>query len=70
MTELTRGARVELIRVDDPYTELRPGDRGTVQRLHPADAIGGRRLDVAWDSGSRLTLLLDEGDAVRLIREP
>ncbi|MFF9265772.1 DUF4314 domain-containing protein [Streptomyces longwoodensis] len=62
--EFTRGQRVELTATSDPHTELRPGARGTVRRLHPADGLGGRRLDVDWDSGSRLTLLLDEGDSV------
>ncbi|WP_435058503.1 DUF4314 domain-containing protein [Streptomyces sp. bgisy060] len=60
-----RGDRVELVATTDPHTALAPGDRGTVRVLHPANALGGRRLDVDWDSGSRLTLLLDEGDQVR-----
>ncbi|MFH8294983.1 DUF4314 domain-containing protein [Streptomyces sp. NPDC018059] len=60
-----RGDRVELVTTTDPHTELAPGDQGTVRALHPADALGGRRLDVNWDSGSRLTMLLDEGDQVR-----
>jgi hypothetical protein len=59
------GDRVELVATTDPHTALAPGDLGTVRALHPADTLGGRRLDVNWDSGSRLTLLLDEGDAVR-----
>ncbi|MFJ9239874.1 DUF4314 domain-containing protein [Streptomyces anulatus] len=60
-----RGDRVELVATTDPHTALAPGDLGTVRALHPADTLGGRRLDVDWDSGSRLTLLLDEGDEVR-----
>lgn len=63
--DYTRGQRIELSHTTDPRTELRPGDQGAVRELHPADAIGGRRLDVDWDSGSTLTMLLDEGDSVR-----
>ncbi|TQE33048.1 DUF4314 domain-containing protein [Streptomyces ipomoeae] len=61
------GQRVELVATSDPYTALRPGDQGTVRALHPADTLGGRRLDVNWDSGSNLTLLLDEGDEAHLL---
>lgn len=61
----TQGQRVELVHTTDEHTALRPGDQGTVRELHPADAIGGRRLDVDWDSGSTLTMLLDEGDRVK-----
>ncbi|MDJ0465001.1 DUF4314 domain-containing protein [Streptomyces sp. H27-C3] len=59
------GDRVELVVTTDPHTALTPGDQGAVRALHPADRLGGRRLDVNWDSGSRLTLLIDEGDQVR-----
>ncbi|MEU9774590.1 MULTISPECIES: DUF4314 domain-containing protein [unclassified Streptomyces] len=60
-----RGDRVELVATTDPHTALAPGDQGTVRAPHPADTLGGRRPDVTWNSGSRLTLLLDEGDEVR-----
>ncbi len=58
-----RGDRVALERTDDPHTRLRPGDEGTVTRYAP----GPEQLDVRWDSGSTLSMLLDEGDRVRLI---
>ncbi|MFF4409813.1 DUF4314 domain-containing protein [Streptomyces sp. NPDC001404] len=61
----TRGERVELLRAADEYTHLKPGDRGMVTAFHPPGPLGGRVLDVTWDSGSRLSLLLDEGDAAR-----
>ena len=57
------GDRVALEHTDDPDTRLRPGDEGTVTRYHP----GLGQLDVHWDSGSSLSMLLDEGDRVRLI---
>jgi len=58
-----RGDRVALEHTDDPHTRLRPGDEGTVTRHDPK--LG--QLDVNWDSGSTLSMLLDEGDRVRLI---
>jgi len=58
-----RGDRVALEHTDDPDTRLRPGDEGTVTRYAP----GLGQLGVHWDSGSTLSMLLDEGDRVRLI---
>jgi hypothetical protein len=58
-----RGDRVALEHTDDPHTKLRPGDEGTVTRYDPK--LG--QLDVSWDSGSTLSMLLDDGDRVRLI---
>lgn len=54
-----KGQRVKLVATDDPHTELRPGDQGTVRRW---DARLGH-LDVDWDSGSRLSLVLDGATA-------
>jgi hypothetical protein len=65
MSEYRQGDRVELVHTSDTYTRLRPGCRGTVQRL---DRVDGRRiLAVRWDSGSRLALLIDEGDEVKRV---
>ena len=58
-----RGDRVALEHTDDPDTRLRPGDEGTVTRYDP----GLGQLDVNWDSGSTLSMLLNDGDRVRLI---
>jgi hypothetical protein len=58
-----RGDRVALEHAGDPHTRLRPGDEGTVTRY---DTTLGH-LDVRWDSGSTLSVLLDEGDRVRLV---
>lgn len=69
--QFVNGDRVELLTTTDPYTRLSPGDQGTVRHFfeHPASADGQshgwRQLCVAWDNGSRLALLLDEGDQVR-----
>lgn len=45
------GIRVELVRMDDPYTRLHPGDRGTVT----IDDIG--TIFVNWDNGSGLGIV-------------
>ena len=43
------GTRVELIRMNDPYTNLKPGDQGTVICVDDMATV-----HVAWDNGSRL----------------
>lgn len=43
------GCRVELVSMDDPYTRLKPGDQGTVERVDDIATVF-----VAWDSGSHL----------------
>lgn len=48
-TEYPEGTRVELISMDDRYSRLQPGDRGTVTMV---DDIG--TIFVRWDSGSGL----------------
>jgi len=58
-----RGDRVALEHTDDPDTRLRPGDEGTVTRYDR----GPGQLDVRWDSGSTLSMLLNDGDRVRLV---
>ena len=58
-----RGDRVALEHTDDPHTRLRPGDEGIVIRYDPEPG----QLNVRWDSGSTLAMLLDDGDRVRLV---
>ena len=58
-----RGDRIALEYTADPHTRLRPGDEGTVTRYDP----GPGQLDVCWDSGSTLSMLLNDGDRVRLV---
>ncbi|MDG4760367.1 DUF4314 domain-containing protein [Micromonospora sp. WMMD710] len=59
--EFQAGDRVMLEHTDDPHTGLLPGDTGSVWRYEPGQQV----LDVQWDSGSRLSLLLNKGDHVR-----
>ncbi|MFE9770615.1 DUF4314 domain-containing protein [Streptomyces sp. NPDC005931] len=58
---LKKGDRVALVQTTDPHTELKPGDEGTVHRFDAGLSI----LYVNWDSGSTLSMLLDDGDEVR-----
>jgi Domain of unknown function (DUF4314) len=62
--ELTPGDRVALVATTDPYTRLRPGDRGTVTSVtdRPEPTI-----EVQWDDGSTLAILPDAGDQLRLL---
>jgi hypothetical protein len=50
-----KGDRIALVHTTDSHTELKPGDEGTVHSI----------LSVSWDSGSTLSMLLDDGDEVR-----
>ena len=43
------GTRVELVRMDDPYTSLTAGDKGTVRHV---DNMG--TVHISWDCGSSL----------------
>ena len=44
-----QGARVELVRMNDPYTTLKPGDKGTVSCVDDTGTVF-----VNWDNGSSL----------------
>lgn len=46
------GTRVELIRMDDPYTSLKPGDKGTVRIVDDSGTVF-----VDWDNGSGLGIV-------------
>ena len=53
--------RVILIRMSDPYTNLRQGDRGTVTMV---DDIG--TIHVNWDCGSSLGVVFGEDECRRI----
>ena len=57
----TTGTRVMLIRMSDPYTNLRQGDRGTVTMV---DDIG--TIHVNWDRGSTLGVVFGEDECRRI----
>jgi hypothetical protein len=60
--DFERGDRVTLVRTTDTHTRLRPGDQGTVTYVR--DGGLGMEVGVRWDSGSGLTMLVDEGDVI------
>ena len=65
------GDRIELVHTSDQYTQLEPGDRGTVTgtREMPAGITGGapeRKIQVDWDSGSSLALIQGEDSYKRI----
>ena len=51
------GTRLVLIRMEDPFTHLRPGDVGTVQGV---DDLG--QIKMRWDRGGSLSLIPDEDE--------
>lgn len=61
MDRTLAGKRIELIRMEDPYTNLKEGDMGTIQFT---DDIG--QIHVKWDNGSTLSINpeIDEWDII------
>ncbi|MDD3897692.1 MAG: DUF4314 domain-containing protein [Syntrophomonadaceae bacterium] len=57
------GTRVELVRMEDPYTKLNPGDLGSVSTIDDTGTVF-----VDWDSGSTLGVVFGE-DQIRKIEE-
>ncbi|WP_041314026.1 DUF4314 domain-containing protein [Heliomicrobium modesticaldum] len=53
------GTRVELVRMSDRYSKLRPGDKGTVDFVDDTGTIF-----CSWDNGSTLGVVFGE-DAVK-----
>lgn len=56
-----KGCRVELVRMNDPYSKLRPGDKGTVDFIDDTGTIFCN-----WDKGSTLGVVYGE-DIVKRI---
>ena len=57
------GKRIKLIRTDDPYTDLKPGDKGTVVNLPELPYEDTPfKIWVQWDSGSILAMLEGHDD--------
>ena len=53
--DFPKGSRVELVKMDDPYTTLKAGDKGTVAFIDDLATI-----HVNWDKGSSLGLVYGE----------
>lgn len=58
-----KGTRIELIRMEDQWTDLKPGDRGTVTMVDDAGQI-----HMKWDRGSSLALIPGE-DQFKVVKE-
>ena len=59
-----KGARVELVSMSDPYTALKPGDRGTVSFIDDTGTVFCN-----WDSGSTLGAVYG-ADEIQLLPDP
>jgi len=55
------GTRVELVRMNDPYSKLRPGDKGIVDFVDDTGTIF-----CSWDSGSTLGVVYGEDSVKKL----
>ncbi len=60
-TYYTPGTRVILIRMEDPYTTLKRGDKGTVMSV---DDIG--TIHIQWDRGSSLGVVFGEDECKKI----
>lgn len=59
-----QGTRIQLISMDDPYSELTAGDRATVEFVDDAAQIHCR-----WDNGSGLALIPNEDSFRKLTQQ-
>lgn len=50
-----KGCRVELVQMNDPYSKLKPGDKGTVDFIDDTGTIF-----CSWDIGSTLGVVFGE----------
>lgn len=55
------GCRVELVRMEDPWTKLKSGDKGTVTSVDDCGTI-----HVNWDCGSSLGIIYREDECRRI----
>jgi len=55
MERYPKSTRVRLISMNDPYTNLKPGDTGTVDSV---DGLG--TIHISWDKGSTLGVAYGE----------
>lgn len=55
MVKVKVGDRIELILMNDTWTNLKPGDKGTVKKIDENQEL----IWVDWDNGEMLALLVD-----------
>jgi len=56
------GCRIELVKMNDHYSKLKPGDRGSVLFI---DSLG--TIHLRWDCGSTLGLIIGEDRFRRVV---
>ena len=56
-----KGCRVELVKMDDPYREMPPGLKGTVEGVDDSGSI-----HVHWENGSSLAVVYKEDECQKL----
>ena len=56
-----KGTRVELVSMEDPWSTLKPGEKGTVIAV---DDIG--TIHVSWDCGSSLGIVYREDEVKKI----
>lgn len=54
MKKIKVGDRVQLINMDDTWTDLKPGDKGTVLKIDENQEL----IWIDWDNGEQLALLV------------
>lgn len=59
--EIQKGDRIELVYTSDQFTNLQPGDQGTVTMIDAMDTV-----HVRWDSGSTLGMVPGEDNFKRI----
>ncbi len=59
--EYPEGARVELVHMDDPYTKIPEGTKGTVMVVDDTGTI-----HVKWDNGSSLGIVYGEDSCKKI----
>ena len=64
MKSVKVGDRVELVLMDDTWTSLKPGDKGTVYKIDEEQEL----IWVDWDNGEQLALL-DGVDKYKVVKK-
>lgn len=63
-----KGDRIQLIRTTDEYTDLQPGELGTVTMVYDGTSMfDGVTVYVNWDNGSTLGLIYEAGDRFTIV---
>ena len=57
-----QGCRVELVKMDDPYREMPPGLKGTVEDVDDSGSI-----HVHWENGSSLAVVYKEDECRKVV---